>query len=397
MDNQPINTIRHVNCSLLQTKQTRCPTCVKYRRNLNAITRKRTYSDRQASNSSFTNHRYMNKEQMVSKIGLLSKRIKEQSRNIQNIKKMVEDDQRTTVLGETTHNDLLHIMQEHHKHICESYPEESFQRIFWMDQFNAASQKSHTQFRWHPTMIKWCIFLRHKSSKAYELLRKSKCIYLPSQRTLRDYTHAFQSSLGFSATLDRQLMNDSGISKLESFQKHICLLGDEMYIKEGLIYNKHSGDLVGYCDLGEINNHLLRLEHEYQTVQVGKSQLASTMMVLMVRSLFTNFTFPYACFATSTLTGEQLVPIFYEAIMRTERCGFRVSCITLDGNSVNRKFFKLIGNNTDAHITHKFLNPLSFNSREVYLFSDPPHLIKTARNCLASTKRNMEVLIYSNL
>ena len=29
-----------------------------------------------------------------------------------------------------------------------------------------------------------------------------------------------------------------------------------------------------------------------------------------------------------------------EALLRSERCGFKVACCTLDGNSVNRKAFK---------------------------------------------------------
>ena len=61
-------------------------------------------------------------------------------------------------------------------------------------------------------------------------------------------------------------------------------------------------------------------------------------------------------------------------------------------NSVNRKFFKLIGSNEDTSIVYKFRNPLCDKSREVYLFSDPPHIIKTARNCLANSKQNMEVI-----
>ncbi len=72
-------------------------------------------------------------------------------------------------------------------------------------------------------------------------------------------------------------------------------------------------------------------------------------------------------------------------------CGFKVTCITLDGHSVNRKFFKLIANGSTELVQHKCKNPLSFNEREIYLFSDPPHLIKTARNCLASQIRNMQV------
>lgn len=113
------------------------------------------------------------------------------------------------------------------------------------------------------------------------------------------------------------------------------------------------------------------------------------MLVLMVRGLFTNFSFPYASFPTSSLTGDQLVPIFYEAVLRLEKCGFRVACNTLDGNSVNRKFFKIVGNNS-SKITYYTKKPCSID-RNIYFISDPPHLIKTTRNCLASSRRSMKV------
>ena len=46
-------------------------------------------------------------------------------------------------------------------------------------------------------MIKWCIYLRHLSQSAYETLRQSHCLQLPSQRTLRDYTHHIKPSSGY--------------------------------------------------------------------------------------------------------------------------------------------------------------------------------------------------------
>ena len=61
---------------------------------------------------------------------------------------------------------------------------------------------------------------------------------------------------------------------------------------------------------------------------------------------------------------------------------------------MNRKFIKLGGNIKKNKIAYKFKNPLSFNSRDVYMFSDTPHLIKTARNCLANPKRNMQVDVH---
>ena len=104
---------------------------------------------------------------------------------------MIEADNRRITLNATEHSDMLEIMREHHDRIINSYPEDSFQRIFWVSQYNAAQAKTQNGFRWNPAIIKWCIYLCHKSSAAYELLRKTRCIYLPSKRTLYSNTLMF--------------------------------------------------------------------------------------------------------------------------------------------------------------------------------------------------------------
>ena len=53
------------------------------------------------------------------------------------------------------------------------------------------------QMKWHPTMIKWCLNLKLLSSSAYSAMRTSGFLTLPSERTLRDYVHYFQSRPGF--------------------------------------------------------------------------------------------------------------------------------------------------------------------------------------------------------
>ena len=40
----------------------------------------------------------------------------------------------------------------------------------------------------------------------YEILRSSGCLHLPSQRTLRDYTHYVKATAGFSHEVDLMLM-----------------------------------------------------------------------------------------------------------------------------------------------------------------------------------------------
>ena len=102
-------------------------------------------------------------------------------------------------------------------------------------------------------MIRWCLYLRHQSSRAYETLRESGVIRLPSQRTLRDYTNHVNAKIGFSHEVDQQLMDASSVLTIEEWQKCVVLVFDEMHIREDLIYNKHTGELVGFADLGEVN------------------------------------------------------------------------------------------------------------------------------------------------
>ena len=77
-----------------------------------------------------------------------------------------------------------------------------------------------------------------------------------------------------------------------------------------LVYNKHTGELTGFCDMGDINEHPLNLEKSYLEDTTTENTLATKIMVFMVRGLFINLTFPYASFPSSSLTGDQLVPHF---------------------------------------------------------------------------------------
>ena len=97
----------------------------------------------------------------------------------------------------------------------------SFQRIFWEQQAEAASRNDNRGMRWHPLMIHWCfLYLQHQSSVAYKSLRNSGCLVLPSQHTLRDYTHFVIAAPGFSAEVDQQPMVSAGINKLGVAEVH---------------------------------------------------------------------------------------------------------------------------------------------------------------------------------
>ena len=100
---------------------------------------------------------------------------------------------------------------------------------------------------------------------------------------------------------------------------------DEMYIREGQVYSKHTGELVGFVDLGDVNNHLLAFEKAVKGEKELLPSLAKTMMVFMVRRLFTPLRFPYAQFPCTKLAGGLLFHPFWKAVYCLERMTFKVS------------------------------------------------------------------------
>ena len=223
-------------------------------------------------------------------------------------------------------DDLHTIMESENSSILQEFPEGSFARLFWKQQLDASSKKDKRRMRWDPLMVKWCLYLRHKSSGAYELLRDSGCVSLPSQRTLRDYTHYVKATAGFSDEVDTQLAHAAKITSCEDFQKYVVMLMDEMYVKEELVYDKHTGGLVGFVNLGEINSHLLAFEHSIAQdgTPLQAESLATTMMVFMVQGLLCELSYPYVQFPCHKVTGQLLFDPFWEAIFRLERLGLKV-------------------------------------------------------------------------
>ena len=118
----------------------------------------------------------------------------------------------------------------------------------------------------------------------------------------------------------------------------------------------------------------------------------------MVRGLFIGINFPYATFPTQNLTGGQLIPILTEATFRLERCGFKVMAQTLDGFSINRQYFSLMGINVSGvNVCYKTPNMCSEDSRNIFFFSDTPHLMKTTQNCFQNARRQLQAKIMNTV
>lgn len=149
-----------------------------------------------------------------------------------------------------------------------------------------------------------------------------------------------------------------------------------MKVREDLVFNKHSCELVGFVNLGEINNVLGEFERQcMENSDAAITQAVAThMLTFMVRGIFTKLEFPYAQFATRDISAEKLFPVVWDAVRNLEGCGFKVMVIVCDGAGPNRTFFKMhkatAGKSGD--IVNKTLNPFSNDKRDIFLFQMSP-------------------------
>ena len=84
----------------------------------------------------------------------------------------------------------------------------------------------------------------------------------------------------------------------------------------------------------------------------------------------------------------------WEAVFRLENMGFTVLGVCCDGLAANRRLFSLHCPGSGRPV-HKVVNPHAHDGEKRYFFflSDPPHLMKTVRNCWANYKRNLWVCV----
>lgn len=70
----------------------------------------------------------------------------------------------------------------------------------------------------------------------------------------------FSNRPGFQNEVHQQLLDEAKIQSLPEDRCFAAFINDEMKIKEGLVYNMHSGELNGFTHLGDINNEFMKLE-----------------------------------------------------------------------------------------------------------------------------------------
>lgn len=158
---------------------------------------------------------------------------------------------------------------------------------------------------------------------------------------------------------------------------------DEIKIKDQLVYEKGTGRMIGYVELGDINQALASLGTE------AKQSTASHVLCFMARALKSRTCIPVAHYATNAMTADQVYHMFWEVVAALELSNIHVRSCVSDGASINRRFINLHHADYADTITYRAKNLYSSTPRNIYFVSDVPHLIKTTCNCFENSHANL--------
>ncbi|CAC5359915.1 unnamed protein product [Mytilus coruscus] len=271
------STVRNVQCALL-VQGHRCFQCSQLRRIL--VGRKYRQEEKQRKTQetsgptdylhSKMQHSNMSKLQLIEKIHQQKDKITNLQNEILRTRNQFQREMASkgVTLDFSQSLEIKDTMATCNAEMEKACPDEnSYQRLFWTEQMKCMNQQSTKGMRWHPMILRWCLYLRQKSSAAYDALRDSGFITLPSSRTLFDYSHYTRSDNGFLPDVIKVLKEEATKRDMYStedvWKNYVGILFDEIKIKSDLVYDKHTGELIGYCNLDKVGNQIMDMERSF--------------------------------------------------------------------------------------------------------------------------------------
>lgn len=389
-------TFRSLQCErLVPPRRRRCVECSHLVR---ILSRKHEMANKEEVHPNTPNV-CLSESQMLSKLQAQRKELDSTKRQVQRMKidKLIQKEGVKVDLSVS--NDFKNILNN--LNLNEMIAEKKItpqQALFLEQQLKALSAKSPNGRRWHPTMIRFALSIFHKSPAAYGALYESGVLTLPCRRTLFDYTHFKPIKDGIHYEVLESVAKE--VEKLKLYQRYHTLMCDEMYISKSLVYEKHTGRIIGYVTLDEVQQELDSLQCflEDPLAEPSHPPVASKILVFFIKGVSSGVKEAIATYAVDTLTKEQLYRWSWDVIGKCERSGIAIIAYVSDGSPINRAFIKMnkpytegcdvIYDTLNKAAPESVLNKDKTKERVLYFIADVPHLIKTIRNgFLASSEK----------
>ena len=239
------------------------------------------------------------------------------------------------------------------------------------------------QRRWDPKIISLCLTLFIRSPQAYNDLKKSGFLELPSKRLLQYYKNSVKQTPGFNKGNLTWMMKEMEKQNVSEFGRHGGIIIDEMSIQDDLIITK-SGDswnIVGFVDMDRVNNNIDIISKNKKTVE-----LATHALQFVFHGL-TGFRWPVAYFGSCTATAHQLYNTFWKCVDLMDDHGFTIDYVMADGASTNRTFTNMLFNEINPRENNFVFNDTFCKSHKMCAIQDIMHVIKKIRNNIESSKQ----------
>lgn len=323
--------------------------------------------------------KYLTADELKSKKDFFKTGYQKEKRRADRLEKKVE--QLQIKLDAALHDDLSSILRKN------SHLMTPLQAIFWQSQMDALTAADKRGFRWHPCLIKLALHLHHLSATTKDFLGEH-LLALPSNRILFDYSHFIEAKEGCQQEIIEDVVKKIKKCGSEDHYTHINLSFDEMHLRSGLVTNRSTGELIGFTNLSSVEEELKQLQEEIKN-KTFKAKLAKKVLVYMVQGITSDFQDVIAVYSTDELSASQLHSRTWDVIYHLEDAGVKVLSLTCDGAAINRKFFKMHPSaDPEVDFVYCTINLAAGDDRLLYFIIDPPHLLKTVRNCLANSFRH---------
>ena len=392
-------TIRHVDCIFFASPgQRKCKPCLEYYSTLKTLSWRMKNAKHEVPAKN-TNNKYLSKEQLQEKAATLYKEVRSLRKSVSHLENNIIKAIHTE--GENVPVDLHKICSDTINSESCLFPPDSVQSLLWEQQKKQAALSNKHSMKWHPVMIRWCVSLYLKSPSTYEHLKTSGFLTLPHKSTILQYANFTEPTPGLNIEVVKHLINE--IKGYNKMQRNVGLLYDEMKIKSGLVYNRHNGKLIGFTELGNINNELEEFKNKIEG-DIEHKPLATHIITFMVKGLASSLAYPIAYYPSQGFTSDQLFPPVWECVRVLESIDLNVRFFTSDGAAPNRRFYRLHAMNGNLNVSVEGVvywcyNRYAGNNRKIYFICDVPHLMKTSRNNLENSHfhnntRNLMVSLF---
>ncbi len=200
------------------------------------------------------------------------------------------------------------------------------------------------------------IAISYKSSAAYRYL--SQRLRLPTKRTVRRWVAGVHFSEGFDDSLFLLLKNR--VALMPEKDRYITLLADEISLRECFSYDTYDDKIFGCKKFSQSESYVN----------------ASSALVFMATGFRSKWRQALAYFfSAGPVCGKPLYDRVEECISRLHKCGLKVVALVSDqGSNFSNLLLYLKVTPQRPFFIHE--------GQKIYALPDPPHLIKSIRNCL---------------